>query len=238
MAMSNEPESHGAYHAGLDRFLAHISRDSGMPIGEFQSELVDLFEVPRSRQDLDDYRLSRGPWKKLADEVSPVSQFFRYLGIVAGSVRFPLDSIHPDCWLTKSPGVDPIGVEVTIAMARQRFHVATEMVQTGVGRGFLGKRDDAPKAEFDAAMARRRTMYSTEHALKAVRDGVLRCMAKKDQPKFAGYILLIEAPFRSIPESRWSAIEDELRQAASPLPFAEVHVVSDAYEDTSGMRLK
>jgi len=37
MAMSNEPEARGASHAGLKRFLARISRDSGMSIGEFQS---------------------------------------------------------------------------------------------------------------------------------------------------------------------------------------------------------
>ncbi len=209
-----------------------------MPIGEFQSELVALFEGHRSRRELDDFRLSAGPWKKLADEVSPVSQFLRYSNVKLGSVHFPLDSHPPDCWLCKHPNADPIGVEVTVALGRERYHLASEMVRKGVCRGFIGKQDDAPQSEFDAAMSRSRVTYTTEHALRAVKDGVLKCICRKNHLKFEGYTLLIEAPLVSLPQGRWIAIEDELRQAASRLPFAEVHVISDAHENPWGIRIK
>ena len=81
-------------------------------------------------------------------------------------------------------------------------------------------------------------MYTTPLALSAIGRGIRRCLTQKDEPKFAGFLLLIEAPLRSLPRQRWEAIKDDLCQAAASLPFAEVHVISNAEETPWGFQIK
>jgi len=222
----------------LKEFYTRISAENGVSVADFQMSLEDLFARPRSAGDLNHYRLSRSLWKELADEVTPVSRFLRFHSIESGQIRFPLDNHPPDCWLWKDGETDPVGIEVTIAQAAERYRLAKELVDTGRGRGFIGVSDDAPRADFDCAMARQRVMYSTGQALSAIRHGILRCLSRKDKPKFAGFILLIQAPLVSLPRERWEAITGELCAAALSLPFREVHVIGNAGERPWGFQIK
>jgi hypothetical protein len=179
----------------LADFYAKISAGEGVSVAGFQQELDELFGRYRSPADLNDYRLSRGLWKKLADEVAPLSRLLRLRGIDSGRVRLPLDDHPPDCWLWETAGADPVGIEVTIALGRERYYLKSKMVREGIGRGFLGVREDARQADFSLALARPRAMYTPAHALAAVEQGICRRLAQKNYPKFAGFILLIEAPY-------------------------------------------
>lgn len=222
----------------LKELYAQISTKPGVDVANFQARLNDLFGLSRSIDDLRNYRLKGPPWKKLADEVMPVSRFLRFRGIESGRLRFPLDNDPPDSWLWLDDEADRVGIEVTIAQARERFHLARELVETGVGRGFVGLSDDAPSTAFELAMSRSRVMYSTDQALSAIESGVRRCLSRKNKARFAGFILLIEAPLSSLPHQRWEAIVDKLRAAATPLPFREVHVIGGAEEEPWGFQLK
>jgi hypothetical protein len=82
----------------LKELYAGISAEGGVLVPEFESELTSLFQRPRSSADINDFRLSKGPWKKLADEVVPVSRFLRLKGVKTGRIRFPLDHNPPDSW--------------------------------------------------------------------------------------------------------------------------------------------
>src|SRR5690349_17755423 len=108
----------------LDEFYARVSVESGVDISSFQRDLASLFTRPRSKEDLRDYRLSKGPWKKLADEIVPVSGYLICNGVVSGRVRFSLNDQIPDAWLWRDDQEERVGIEVTIAQARERYHLA------------------------------------------------------------------------------------------------------------------
>lgn len=222
----------------LKDFYAQISAKDGVSVTNFQAELKGLFERPRSDGDLNNYRTSKPPWKKLADEVTPVSRFLRFNSVNSGRIRFPLDNDPPDCWLWRDNESDPVGIEVTIALGRARFHLAEELVNKGEGPGYIGIQDDASKDAFKHTMTRRRVMHSTDQARSAIKDGILRCLGQKNKPKFDGLLLLIQAPLFSLPRERWDAIRSDLCSAAATLPFAEVHVIGNADEAPWGFQIK
>lgn len=222
----------------LNTLYQLLSSPCGMAVAEFQRELSRLFALPRTSDDLTAYRLSRSAWKKLADEVSPVSRFLRWQVIQEGRVRFPLDNHSPDCWLLSDDNAIPQGIEVTIAQARERYHLAREMIEAGWGRGFIGVSDDAPQSEFDRTMSRQRVTYTTDQALLAVDRGIRRCLARKNRPAFAGFILVVQAPLSALPNERWRALVGGLRAAAASLPFRSVYVIGNPDESPRGFRLK
>jgi hypothetical protein len=224
--------------AALDDFYARVSATEGVGVVNLQAQLADLFARDRSEQDLNDFRLSKQPWKKLADEITPVSRFLRIRNINSGRIRFPLNDKPPDAWFWESSDSEPTGIEVTIAQGTERFHLAKELVNSGLGRGFIGLPDDAPPAEFKRAMSRQRIMYTNEHALSAIRNGISLCLTRKNRPDYEGCILLIQAPLRSLPYDRWDAIKRDLRAAAASLPFREVHVVGNADAVPWGFQIK
>lgn len=131
-----------------------------------------------------------------------------------------------------------MGIEVTIAQARERLHLMQELVENGVGRGFIGLPDNAAQAEYDRAIARPRTMYSSDQAINATKAGVLSCLQKKNKPKYEGMVLLVQAPLGSISEERWFPMIEELKEVAAQLPFAEVHLVGGRDMGPQSMRLK
>ena len=222
----------------LEDFYRTISDPDGIEVTEFQRTLDEHFSRHRSKTDLDDYRLSKGLWKKLADEVSPVSHYFKYRKVCAGRIRFPLNSQPPDCFYYPNEKEIPVGLEVTIAQARERFHLKKEMVETGVGRGFIGVSDDAPQGDFDTAMAKDQTMHETNFTLSSIKEGILRCLARKNQPIFIGCTLIIEAPMTTLPFERWCSIIDELSAKAVTLYFHAVHVISAEDEEPKGFQIK
>ncbi len=218
----------------------YSSAKAGTSVADFQVALRGVFARPRSDDDLKDHRLNRRSWKKFADEVTPVSRFLRFRGIESGQIQFPLDlgkDKYPDCWLYKDGGDGPVGIEVTIAQARERYHLANELVETGEGRGFIGVSDDAARGDFDRAMSGSRKAYSNDQALSSIRDGICRCLSRKNKPKFAGFVLLIQAPLLdSLPQERWESIKDDLCAAATALPFREIHVIDGM--DCWGFQIK
>lgn len=222
----------------LEDFYRRVSADGGVPVDAFQRELRDLFGSERSTSDLNNFRLSKAPWKKLADEIVPISKFLDLKKIDKGRIRFPLDSRVPDAWLWDDSEDNPIGIEVTIAQGKERFHLARELVNDGIGRGFLGLPDDAAPSDFKLKMATQRVMFTAASALSAVKDGILRCLSRKNKPRFHGFILLIQAPMNSLSQDRWVAIQPELRAVAANLPFRAVHVISTSSERPWGFDLK
>jgi len=106
------------------------------------------------------YRLGRKVWKKIRDEAVPVSNHLKFWGLREGRVRFSMSDEAPDCSIWLQGEKQARGVEVTVAQARERFHLAKELnKEADVVPGFLGISDDAPQTEFDKAIKRRRVIY-------------------------------------------------------------------------------
>ncbi len=207
-------------------------------LAEFEQALADYFSEPRPAVELADYRAKRGAVKKLRDEVVPVLHHVKFVK-AKGDIRFELSSDVPDCWLRDNPNAAPQGLEVTVAQSREQQRLGQEMNEKkGVVPGYLGLPDDAPEKVFKERLARSRIMHSSEGALKVIGNGIKSCLRKKDHPKYAGHDLLIEAPLHSLPNERWSRIEEDLRSVASTLPFREIHVISDHDRSPFGFRIK
>lgn len=176
-------------------------------------------------------------WKKLADEVSPISRFLDYRKIESGRIRFPLSNEPPDCFLWIPPNKEPLTIEVTIAQGKERYFLKKELVQTGEGRGFVGVGDDQDNQQFKDAVDKERQMYESSQALIAIRDGILRCLShKKVQSPMD--ILIIEAPLNILPFEYWDMIKIELREAAANLSFREIHVIGNKDDGPRGFAIK
>jgi hypothetical protein len=225
-------------HAALRELSACISAEGGVAVADLQATLEELFRRTRSKTDLNDYRLARKPWKKLADEVTPVLCWLRSRGIRTGRVRFPLDDHRPDCWLWSEGSEEPVAIEVTIAQAKQRHALAKEMIATGLGRGFIAADEDASQVELDEALSKPRIAYSTEQALSVVKHSIALRLSGKNRATYAGFTLLIQAPLLLLPNERWKAIHADLMEAAEALPFSEVHIVSNADGRPSSFEIK
>lgn len=210
-----------------------------MEIATFQNMVASLFADNRIDHDIKEYRLGSNSWKKLRDEVAPVSRFLEFNHVEANRVRFPLDNHTPDCWLMSSNGNDR-GLEVTIESGREKYHLATELNKEGMGRGFVGLQDDDPQSEFNHSMSRPRVMYSSEQALEATKQGITRCLSRKNQPEKYRHIycLLIQAHLNALPRDRWDAIKEELVREANALSFQEIHVIGDVGNDVWGFQIK
>lgn len=209
-----------------------------MPLEHFERALADYFEGPRSAAELADYRAKRGNVKKLRDEVVPVLHHVRFTK-AQGEIRFELNNDVPDCWLRGGPNEAQQGLEITVAQSREQQRLGRLMNETkGMVPGYLGLPDDASEAHYKTRLERGRVMYSSDGALAAIGNGIKACLLKKNHPKYAGYDLLIEAPLHSLPEERWSRIQDDLRAAASALPFREIHVIGDQDRSPFGFRIK
>lgn len=206
-------------------------------VAEFEAAVNQYFTEERSAAELAAYRARRSPLKKLRDEVIPVLNFLKFTN-AQGHVRFELDNGYPDCWLRENISSEPRGVEVTVAQAREQQLLGEELNEKGIGRGFLGLPDDASSRAFSAKLAHPRVMYSTEAALSVVNDGIKRCLQKKNKPKYVGQTLLVEAPLRILPNERWSAIQEDLRLTAIPMPFEAIYVIGNQADEPFGFRIK
>lgn len=213
-----------------------MSAPDGIEIGDLQRRLESAFADERDAKDVNDYRVATRRWKKLKEEVCPVSAFLSFIG-AGGSARFPLDSLVPDAWYTPV-GEEPVGIEVTLALGRTSYELGREMVRDGVGRGFLGLQDNASKDDFDRALQRPRVMYNTRQALDTVGTGIRRCLEAKNDCKYQGMWLLVLAPLGILPRERWEAIESDLRQYAAPMPFDQIHVFDGRGQSARGFQIK
>lgn len=222
----------------LNKFYEEVSARDGMSVTVFHARLASLFADKRTTGDICDYRLGKKPWKKLRDEITPVSRFLQFYEIEADRVRFPLNNNPPDCWLLNDIGND-CGIEVTIERGREQHHLKRELNQTGIGRGFIGLQDDSSEADFANRMSSRRFMFSSEQALESTKAGIIRCLCKKNDPKYANIkYLLIQAHLITLPKERWSAITRELSLVAKNLPFQKIYVIGNADEHPCGFQIK
>jgi hypothetical protein len=220
----------------LGRLYARLS--DWMALDDFEQALVDYFMGPRSASDLADYRAKRGTAKKLRDEVVPVLHHVKFTK-ARGEIRFELNSDVPDCWLRGTSSAVPQGLEITVAQSREQQRLGQLMNERkGAVPGYVGLADDAPEALYQERLARGRIMHSTDGALTVIGNGIKACLRKKNHLKYTKLDLLIEAPLLSVPNERWSRIEDDLRAAASLLPFREIHVIGDQDRSPFGFRIK
>ncbi|WP_377829260.1 hypothetical protein ACFKHW_03985 [Bradyrhizobium lupini] len=229
MLLPSPDTSLGHLYARLSNWIA---------LDDFEQALADYFKGPRSKAELADYRAKRGAVKKLRDEVVPVLHHLKFAK-ARGEIRFELNSDVPDCWLRGASGAVPQGLEITVAQSREQQRLGQLMNQTkGMVPGYLGLADDDPEALYRERLARGRIMHSTEGALTVIGNGIKSCLRKKNHSKYTGHDLLIEAPLLSVPNERWIRIEDDLRTAASAMPFRKIHVIGDQDRSPFGFRIK
>ena len=173
--------------------------------------------------------------KKLRDEVSPVARFVREHAAPEDRIWFALDDTAPDCCVRHE--ADRLReIEVTVAQARERLNVMTELNQTGTGRGFLGLSDDAPTEDFVRKMDQPRVAYSTEEIGRSIICAVAICARNKS--KFQGDTLLIEAPLETLPADRWGNFRAPLAEKVKDLAFSEVYVTGRSGDCGICLRIK
>ena len=146
-------------------------------------------------------------------------------------------------------GIDGLGIIARLRAAGNRVPIlivsALDEVDERI-RGLKAGGDDYVVKPFAfgevlarlEALVRRSDESYAETALKVIGNGIKYCLGKKDHPKYAGHDLLIEAPLHSLPKERWSLIEDDLRLAASTMPFREIHVIGTHDTAPFGFRIK
>ncbi len=155
-----------SFDMGIELTMSNDSLDgfyeclkTGLTVEAFLSRYKAIFEFVHSRGLTEDYRLARRRAKRLCDEITPVARFSAKWAGPQDLLRFNLDEKYPDCILTRPSG-EVWEIEVTVAQARERHALMTELNKTGFGRGFIGVTDDQPKERFKDAMALESTAYS------------------------------------------------------------------------------
>lgn len=216
----------------LTRLYDAISESDGVALEVLEALIAEMSESEMSIADLNAYRQGRKPWKKLRDEVVPVSHLLRAKFPRSTRVRFPLNDHPPDAWLTIE-GRNAVGIEVTGAMARSRVEVARNMAANGTVPGFIGLQDDAKNVDFEAAKARGRIVHSASAVNAALETGIRKQLRAKNHSKYEGMILLVVCGIHSSPnrtEEEWRKI---LGDEAMELPFSQVFLI----DATSGKRV-
>lgn len=150
-------------------------------------------------------------------------------------IWFALDDSAPDCCV-KHGGDRLREIEVTVAQARERLNVMTELNRTGTGRGYLGLLDDAATEDFVSGMAQPREMFSTEDVGRSIICAVAICARNKSKSR--GDTLLIEAPLDTLARDRWGDLRVPLAAKVKELAFPEVYVTGRSDNRDICLRLK
>ena len=217
----------------LDDFYTVLKR--GTTVANFLDRYERIIQFIHEEGLTKGYRLARGPVKKLCDEVSPVARFVRKHAAPEDRIWFALDDTAPDCCVRHEVG-GLREIEVTVAQARERLNVMTELNQTGTGRGYLGLSDDAPTEDFDRRMTQPRVAYSEEEVGRSMIRAVTICARNKS--KFQGGTLLIEAPLETLPADRWGNFQAPLAEKVKELAFSEVYVTGRSDDRDICLRIK
>lgn len=216
----------------LERFYKEVSSKDGVSISRLDRKLNNIFDI-RTENDKQKYREGSGNWKTVLEEIVPVRNLLQHYGIQSGRIRFLLKKQHPDAWLCRD-GLT-IGIEVTTALGTERVALGMKLNQSGMAPGFAGKQDGPLREHLsDSAWE----MYSTEFAISAIREGIIRCFDAKNQDKFDDMILIVTAKLTALPAKRWSALVPCLSNSAAHLPFAQVYVVDHGGENQPPLHLK
>ncbi|CAH0354394.1 hypothetical protein [Sphingobium sp. CECT 9361] len=226
MASAEHPDPFTA--ATLAEVYAEISAEGGVTVATLRERVTAFSTLPIADADIQAFREGKKPWKKLRDEVVPVEHFLSAEYPDSARVRFPLDDQPPDAWLTPEPGAEPIGIEVTGALARSGIETAKNMAGGKAVPGFIALPDDATKETFAKVRDRGRVMNARTSVDRVIDDSITNRMAGKDHVKFSGHILLITAPIGSSPNRQTEALVEAHAAAAADLPFAEVFVLDRA----------
>ncbi len=217
----------------LDDFYTALK--SGTTVANFLERYDGIIRFIRKESLTKDYRLGRGRVKKLRDEVSPVTRFVRKHAAPEDLICFALDDTAPDC-IVKHGDDRQREVEVTVAQARERLNVMTELNQTGTGRGYLGLSDDAPTEDFVRRMDQPRVAHSTEEIGRSIICAVAICARKKSKSR--GNTLLIEAPLETLPADRWGNFRAPLAEKVKDLALLEVYVTGRSGNRDICLRIK
>ncbi len=217
----------------LDDFYSILK--SGTTVASFLEKYEHIIQFIHKEGLTKDYRLARGTVKKLCDEVSPVARFVRMYAAPKDRICFALDDTAPDCFVKH--GDDRLReIEVTVAQARERLNVMTELNQTGTGRAYLGLSDDAPTEDFVRRMDQPRVAHSTEEIGRSIICAVAICARKKSNSP--GDTLLIEAPLETLPADRWSYFRAPLAEKVKDLAFSEVYVTGRSGDRDICLRIR
>ncbi len=205
---------------------------SGITVESFLEKHAEIFGFVHARGLTNNYRLAKGRVKKLRDEIAPVARFVRAHTKPEDRIRFALDDTHPDCTLCHQDGRRR-KVEVTVAQAKERFRLMTELNEKGTARGFLGITDDSAWQDFEDRMGCERKAYSTEEVLCCIQSAIELCAQNK--LRYGGDTLLIEAPMVTLPVDRWSQLPERFadNEQLKALLFSEVYVTGSS-SDGSG----
>ena len=115
----------------LDDFYATLK--SGTTVASFLEKYEHIFKFIHAGGLTEDYRLARGRVKELSDEVTPVARFVRKHASLEDQIWFALDNTAPDCHVRHEDG-RLREIEVTVAQAKERHFVMSELNRTGNDR--------------------------------------------------------------------------------------------------------
>jgi hypothetical protein len=217
----------------LDDFYEALK--AGLTVEDFLQHHHAIFELVHSAGLTHDYRLARKPVKKLRDEITPAAYFCSSHAAPRDLIRFNLDSNYPDCTLARQGG-EIVGIEVTVAQARERRALMTELNEKGEGRGFIGATDDKPEDHFRQLMKHEPQAYSTEEAISCTKRALrLRADGKRNH---SGEILLIDAPLEILPAQRWIEFVPEFSEIVQELKFKEVYLTGRGDNDNCCLKIK
>jgi hypothetical protein len=218
----------------LARFYEDLKQ--GISVEDFLQRYPQVIKFVHQAGLTSDMRLARGRVKRLCDEVSPARHFAKAVLHDSDLIQFPLNTGPFDCSVLSTTG-SLSRIQITVAQARERFNLMTELDSTGEGRGYLGVTDDMPTDAFRRAMERGRVMYSTEAAKKTLCEAVSLCVENKNGTGGAD-TLLIQAPLEILPERRVAEIFPALVNNAACSVFSSVYVVGGGESNGQCIRLK
>lgn len=199
------------------------------PIDDFLSLFDDDFHK-RCIHDVgltEQYRLAAGKTKKFHDEIMPMVDFLRKDRTNYKYVSMSLSDDFPDAKLTDNDGHDK-SVEITATNAKERRHLANELNNNGIGRGFIGIDDDSTEGEFKKAISKERAMFSPKMVEKILQASIAISLRKKS--KYKADILLISYHRFSegtLPSDSWKEVLSQLKSYADQSNYGEIFLVGE-----------
>jgi hypothetical protein len=217
----------------LDEFYDSLRR--GMTVADFTKRFDEIFHFIESENLVSDYRLGKGRTKRLRDEVGPAANFLKSEAASEDQVQFPLDNSSDDCIWQQDSG-RRVTIQITLVQGRERFYLASELNDSGIGRGYLGLADDKSTADFEQKMAQPHRMYSTPEAQKTIIDAVTLCAEKKSQS--SADLLLIVYPNSPFSQRHWSQMKTSISNLVEDMPNSKIVLVVEDHERDFVLRLK
>lgn len=205
-------------------------------------DFLSLFDIDFHKRCIHDvglseqYRLAARETKKLHDEIMPMLRFLRKYGVSYQYVRMSLSDGFPDATLTDDGGRDK-NVEITVANARERRHLAIELNSKEIARGFIGVDDDRLENEFQEAISNESIMYTAEMVETTLRNSIAISLRKK--AKYKADILLVSChrfSKETLSLNSWEKMTPQLASLAAQSGHGEVFLVGG--EDGLVHRLK